>query len=143
MSSPDLSLYLLTHFLDHFVYKNPKKAAARGASAMQPSMVEGASRVRRVRADVQETLLNIDGWWHHGEGAVPADQVYFQQYFAQKHAKEHMRAVKADKQKSKCDGSDMESDYKDRHASGVEEDSNANKDKIWKVVASEMPFGSD
>ena len=31
--------------------------------------------VRRVRADVQETPLNVDGWWRRGETGVPADQV--------------------------------------------------------------------
>lgn len=78
-SSPDLSLYTLAHFLDRFVYKNPKKAAPRGASAMQPSKASaggaGGAGVRRVRADVQETPLNVEGWWRRGEGGVPADQV--------------------------------------------------------------------
>ncbi|KAI9463219.1 CBF/Mak21 family-domain-containing protein [Lactarius psammicola] len=74
-SSPDLALYTLAHFLDRFVYKNPKKAAARGASAMQPSTAGGTGGVRRVRADVQETPLNVEGWWRRGEGGVPADQV--------------------------------------------------------------------
>ena len=58
------------------MYKNPKKAAPRGASAMQPSTAAaGAGAVRRVRADVQETPLNVEGWWRRGEGGVPADQV--------------------------------------------------------------------
>jgi len=86
------------------VYKNPKKAAPRGASAMQPSTAAGG--VRRIWADVQETPLNVESWWRRGEGAIPADQqVFFQQYFAQKHAKEHARAVKADKWKFKRGGS--------------------------------------
>jgi hypothetical protein len=36
---------MLTHFLDRFIYKNRKKAGARGASAMQLSMAEGAGGV--------------------------------------------------------------------------------------------------
>lgn len=44
---------------------------------MQPSTTGGADGVRRVRADIQETPLNIDGWWRRGEGAVPADQVCY------------------------------------------------------------------
>ena len=74
-SSPDLTLYTLTHFLDRFVYKNPKKAGARGTSAMQPSAAGAVGGVSRVRADVQETPLNVEGWWRRGEGGVAPDQV--------------------------------------------------------------------
>ena len=42
---------------------------------MQPSTAGGTGGVRRVRADVQETPLNVEGWWRRGEGGVPADQV--------------------------------------------------------------------
>ncbi|KAH9041614.1 CBF-domain-containing protein [Lactarius pseudohatsudake] len=137
-SSPDLTLYTLAHFLDRFVYKNPKKAAARGASAMQPSTSGAAGGVRRVRADVQETPLNVEGWWRRGEGGVPADQVFFQRYFAQKHAKEHARAAKVDKRKSKRDDSDAESDDEDDRAS-VDEGSDPEEGEIWKAMKASMP----
>lgn len=42
---------------------------------MQPSTAGDTGGVRRVRADVQETPLNVEGWWRRGEGGVPADQV--------------------------------------------------------------------
>lgn len=42
---------------------------------MQPSATGGPDAVRRVRADVQEKPLNVEGWWRRGEGSVPADQV--------------------------------------------------------------------
>jgi hypothetical protein len=74
-SSPDLTLYTLTHFLDRFVYKNPKKVTARGTSAMQPFVAGCPDAVRRVRADVQEKPLNVEGWWRRGESGVAADQV--------------------------------------------------------------------
>lgn len=138
-SSPDLTLYTLAHFLDRFVYKNPKKVAARGASAMQPSTAGGTSGVRRVRSDVQETPLNVEGWWRRGEGGVPADQVFFQRYFAQKHAKEHARAAKADKRKSKRNDSDAESDDEDNRAS-VDEDSDPEEGEIWKAMKASMPL---
>ncbi|KAH8990280.1 CBF-domain-containing protein [Lactarius akahatsu] len=138
-SSPDLTLYTLAHFLDRFVYKNPKKAAARGASAMQPSTAGAAGGVRRVRADVQETPLNVEGWWRRGEGGVPADQVFFQRYFAQKHAKEHARAAKVDKRKSKRDDSDAESDGDDGRAS-VDEGSDPEEGEIWKAMKASLPL---
>ena len=72
--------------------------------------------------------------------------MFFQRYFAQKHAKEHARAVKADKRKSKRDDdedaeSESESDVgvdideEDRRASGDERDSDLEEDEIWKVGA--------
>ena len=62
--------------------------------------------------------------------------MFFQRYFAQKHAKEHARAVKADKRKFKRDDEeDAESDEEDRRASGDERDSDLEEDEIWKVGA--------
>ena len=74
--------------------------------------------------------------------------MFFQRYFAQKHAKEHARAVKADKRKSKRDDDeDAESELdvdvdvdvdvyeEDRRASGDERDSDLEEDEIWKVGA--------
>ena len=50
-SSPDLSLHTLNHFLDRFVYKNPKKLKKKGSSAMQPvsalATVEGLARTKQ------------------------------------------------------------------------------------------------
>ena len=70
--------------------------------------------------------------------------MFFQRYFAQKHAKEHARAVKADKRKSKRDDDedaeseldvDVDVDEEDRRASGDERDSDLEEDEIWKVGA--------
>lgn len=77
-TSPDLALHTLAHFLDRFVFKNPKKARAKGSSAMQPSAAGidgGGEGVRRVRGEAQEAPVNEDGWWRRGVGSVPADQV--------------------------------------------------------------------
>jgi hypothetical protein len=41
---------------------------------MQPSTFGVAGGVRRVRAEVQEIPLNIDGWWRRGEAGVAPDQ---------------------------------------------------------------------
>ncbi|KAI0256819.1 CBF/Mak21 family-domain-containing protein [Lactifluus subvellereus] len=139
-TSSDLTLYTLAHFLDRFVYKNPKKAGVRGASAMQPSTTGGADGVRRVRADIQETPLNIDGWWRRGEGAVPVDQAFFQRFFSQKHAKEKARATKVDKRRAKRDSSGTETDGESNDATS-DEDSNPEAE-IWKVMKASMPKAS-
>lgn len=103
----------------------------------------------RVRADVQETPLNVEGWWRRGEGGVPADQVcchfarkyrdaysfylkvFFQRYFSQKHGKEQVRAAKVDKRKAKHN-SDMESDGA-VEGGGSDDESDPEEEVIWKV----------
>ncbi|KAH9055226.1 hypothetical protein EDB87DRAFT_1580061 [Lactarius vividus] len=76
---------------------------------------------------MQETPLNVEGWWRRGEGGVLADQVFFQRYFAQKHAREHARAAKVDKRKSKHD------------RTSADEGSDSEKSKIWKAMKASMP----
>jgi CBF/Mak21 family len=51
-ATPDLGLNTLSHFLDRFMYKNPKKPKPRGVSAMQPMAAgnDEAGTVRLVRA---------------------------------------------------------------------------------------------
>lgn len=73
-TSPDLSLHTLSHFLDRFVYKNPKKIKAKGASMMQPTSADGDG-VRKLKGDIQEGPVNEEGWWKKSKGSVPVDQV--------------------------------------------------------------------
>lgn len=76
-SSADLTLNTLSHFLDRFVYKNPKKPRARGMSAMQPdgTNVSGAS-VTRTRGEVAGGVLpNEEKFWNRKVEDVPVDEV--------------------------------------------------------------------
>ncbi|KAI0278455.1 CBF/Mak21 family-domain-containing protein [Russula brevipes] len=131
-SSPDLTLYTLSHFLDRFVYKNPKKPAARGTSAMQPSTFGVAGGVRRVRAEVQEIPLNIDGWWRRGEAGV-----FFQRYFSQKHGREQARAAKVDKRKVKDEDTDTKS-HDAIEGGNSSENSDEEEAAIWKAMKASM-----
>ncbi|KAH9952381.1 CBF/Mak21 family-domain-containing protein [Russula dissimulans] len=139
-SSPDLTLYTLTHFLDRFVYKNPKKSVARGTSAMQPSAGGDISSVRRVRADVQERPLNVDDWWRCGEGGVAADQLFFQRYFSQKHGKEQAKVAKIDKRRPKDRGHDTKSSGGAENGSSDEDPEEA---MIWKAMKASLPRADD
>jgi ribosome biogenesis protein MAK21 len=90
-ASADLSQNTLSHFLDRFVYKNPKKlkagenanesstAKAKGASAMQPaaSSLDGTG-VKLMKGEViggDRGLMNEDGFLRKKVEDVPADQV--------------------------------------------------------------------
>lgn len=86
-ASADLSQNTLSHFLDRFVYKNPKKLKAtenamgtgksKGASAMQPaaSGLDGVG-VKLMKGEVDdEGLMNEDGFLKKRAEDVPVDQV--------------------------------------------------------------------
>ena len=76
-SSPDLALNTLSHFLDRFVYKNPKKPKTKGASAMQPSAsaADGVA-VKRVKGEVSGGALpNEEKFWKKKVEEIPVDEV--------------------------------------------------------------------
>ncbi|KIV93624.1 hypothetical protein PV10_04825 [Exophiala mesophila] len=81
---PDLSLHTLSHFLDRFVYRNPKLSGTglKGSSIMQPMAAADSQGVligdssgarRKVPVNSEEFLVKKD---------VAAEEVFFHQYFA-------------------------------------------------------------
>ena len=125
-STPDLALNTLSHFLDRFVYKNPKKQSSKqkGSSAMQPAAGDAISGggVRLIKGEVADgpgvnsgggVTVNDEMWWKRRVEDVPIDQVFFHRYFNQKNEVEKARAAKAKKKKNGKEGeenSEVESD---------------------------------
>ncbi|OSX62863.1 hypothetical protein POSPLADRAFT_1065929 [Postia placenta MAD-698-R-SB12] len=109
-ASPDLALNTLSHFLDRFVYKNPKKPRTRGPSAMQPaaSAQDGAGGVKMSRGEVADDGLRVneENWWKRKAEDVPADQVFFHRYFTKKKEREDEKAAKVGKRRGREDESD-------------------------------------
>jgi ribosome biogenesis protein MAK21 len=126
-AAADLSLNTISHFLDRFVYKNPKKPKPKGASAMQPAATgtDGASGVKLLKGEVAhgEGPVNEEKWWRRVED-VPVDEVFFHRYFTQKSRKEREMAEKVKKRKGKgaADDEEGEDEDEDVDASGGEED---------------------
>lgn len=77
-ANADLSLNTLSHFLDRFIYKNPKKPKPKGASAMQPSAAapDGTS-IKLVRGAQTTGDANVhdESFWSKDISGVPVDQV--------------------------------------------------------------------
>lgn len=77
-ATADLSLNTISHFLDRFVYKNPKKPKPKGASAMQPAAtgVDGTG-VKLTKGEVTygEGPVNEEKWWKRRVEDVPVDEV--------------------------------------------------------------------
>ena len=161
-STPDLALNTLSHFLDRFVYKNPKKQSSKqkGSSAMQPAAGDAISGggVRLLKGEVSDSLglssgitVNDQKWWKRRVEDVPIDQVFFHKYFNQKNELEKARAAKAKKKRGKGDeeDSEVESDEgKDEEQDRVDEDDSEKSSgdeeeaEIWTVSRSRDFCGS-
>lgn len=128
---PDLSLNTLIHFLDRFVYRNPKTTTThKGASIMQPMaggdssglLVSAYSNKERSRAPV-----NSEAFWKQESGKVGADEVFFHKYFSTLGRGREKAKKKKDHKKKDEDGSE----------SGADEDED--EDEIWKALVESRP----
>ncbi|KAK4250880.1 CBF/Mak21 family-domain-containing protein [Corynascus novoguineensis] len=83
---PDLANHTLMHFLDKFVYRNPKaEEPKRGGSIMQPIIASGSASyiVASSKSSVrQQPAVNSSSFWNLKPDQVSAEDVFFHQYFA-------------------------------------------------------------
>jgi ribosome biogenesis protein MAK21 len=74
------------HFLDKFVYRNPKaEESKRGGSIMQPILASGAAShiVASSKASArQQPVVNSASFWNLKPDQVSAEDVFFHEYFA-------------------------------------------------------------
>ncbi|KAG6831476.1 hypothetical protein H0H92_010385 [Tricholoma furcatifolium] len=168
-ASPDLAQNTLAHFLDRFVYKNPKKSKvepgaglgavgkAKGGSAMQPSAtgLDGSGTgVKLVKGEVGEKdgrRMNEGAFLGVRVEDVPVDQLFYHKYFSRKREKEK----RAGKRRGEDEGSDGDEEDEEEQE-GDEEDEGAGKGdveeeeeerdsdedeeaEIWKAMQRSMP----
>ena len=124
---PDLSLNTLIHFLDRFVYRNPKAAnAPRGASIMQP-IAGGDSSALIVSAysDKSSTQqpVNSEAFWKQASEKVNVDEVFFHKYFSTLGRGKGNASKKKNERKADAEDSDDEDD----------------EDKIWEALVESKP----
>lgn len=84
---PDLRLYTLAHFLDRFVYKNPKQnAVTKGSSIMQPlgGATTGSLLVKATNVKSHELPANTEDWLSMQAENVRPEDKFFHQYFTTK-----------------------------------------------------------
>jgi ribosome biogenesis protein MAK21 len=82
---PDLDLHTLIHFLDRFVYRNPKPSYSkpRGSSIMQP-LAATESRgllLSSAPSGPQRLPVNTNNFKTRKEGEVAAEDIFFHKYF--------------------------------------------------------------
>ncbi|KDN40347.1 CBF-domain-containing protein [Tilletiaria anomala UBC 951] len=171
-SNADLSLNTLSHFLDRFVYRNPKKTPVsyKGTSIMQPA--EAASG--RGVAGLETGVINIRGkglaagefvnsekFWKKEKDNVPVDQLFFHQFFNQKAQREGRESGKGGENAN--EGDDMESESEGEHTAPAENynesdrsaadapdgvdagmsDTDSDEAEIWEAMKASMPGRGD
>ncbi|KAF8152290.1 CBF/Mak21 family-domain-containing protein [Crassisporium funariophilum] len=162
-ASADLSQNTLSHFLDRFVYKNPKQVktgeapGGKGASAMQPaaSAIEGVKLIKGEAG--HEEMVNASAFLKRKTKDVPVDQLFFHQYFTRKDEREKAKASKIGKRKDDKEDSSEDEEEDDEVAQELEGDadtpkkvdedfdeadedaSDADEEEIWKAMKATMP----
>lgn len=123
---PDLSLNTLIHFLDRFVYRNPKATnPPRGSSIMQP-MAGGDSSALLLSAyskSANKQPVNSEAFWKQESGKVNADEVFFHKYFSTLGRGKEKASKKKTERKADVDVSGTEGD----------------DDEIWKALVESRP----
>ncbi|KAK0199068.1 CBF/Mak21 family-domain-containing protein [Armillaria mellea] len=152
-ASADLSLNTLSHFLDRFVYKNPKKSTStKGASAMQPaaSGLDGTG-VKLMKGDASgSVLVNDAAFMKMKIQDVPVDEVFFHKFFARKNERNQSKVKKdgnegEDEDEDEDDGSGEEMDLTgDEAAAGEEQvaedsDESDDEEEVWKAMKASIP----
>ncbi|KAI5370347.1 Putative CCAAT-binding factor [Septoria linicola] len=122
---PDPTQHSLMHFLDRFVYRNPKtkQEKTHGSSIMQPlAGAKAADLLVKPGDPSQRAPLNSEAFWAKKVENVAADEVFFHNYFnAAGNAKK-----KPTKEKKQRDPEDSE-------------DEDAMEDQIWEAIANSRP----
>lgn len=157
LPKPDMANHTLMHFLDKFVYRNPKAAATatdgkqRGASIMQPlasatggaatsangavQIVASAKAAPQARNAQEPASVNSAAFWNKKVQDVAAEDVFFHTYFAQvgKPA-QASRAAKRAAKKSQ-DTADGAVGLAEGDASEGEDE----EEEIWQALKSSRP----
>ncbi|KAL8696237.1 MAG: hypothetical protein Q9224_002899 [Gallowayella concinna] len=130
---PDLASHTLIHFLDRFVYRNPKAtASARGASIMQPISSYTTNKTLLSSTSSFKARnnqpVNSESFWKMDKDHVGADEAFFHKYFsAIGKGKAQAKAKRDKKRKGKGKGEE------DEGSEGEDEE------EIWKALVESRP----
>lgn len=117
------------HFLDKFVYRNPKVTETkRGSSIMQPVLATGGASQTVVSSKdgvKKQPSVNSASFWNLKPEQVSAEDIFFHEYFARIGKPGDMaKGKKASKEKSGLDG-----DAEEEEA----------EDEIWEALVNSRP----
>ena len=125
LPKPDLANHTLMHFLDKFVYRNPKATdTKRGGSIMQPIVASGSASHVVVPGKAgarQQQMVNSASFWNLKAEDVAAEDTFFHEYFAR--VGKPSEEAKVKKLKVDAGGSDDEGE----------------EDEIWEALVNSRP----
>ncbi|KAK9768147.1 RNA-binding ribosome biosynthesis protein mak21 [Basidiobolus ranarum] len=134
-SQPDLHLHTIMHFLDRFVYRNPKKKSStvRGSSIHQPMDANTAGGVIWKRgAGTGDVTVNSEAFWRKKAVEIPADEVFFHKFFSEK---SRIQDTINNKKKKRKHSEDSDEEGEPLGESDEEE--------IWQAMTAGMPNVED
>lgn len=116
---PDLDLHTLSHFLDRFVYRNPKqKVVAKGGSIMQPmAAVDPAGSIVMAGSGAGVQPVNAYNWDNINLSQVNVEDRFFYHYFTNK----------------------KETGQKKKDGKSSEGDEEVDEDEIWQAIMKSNP----
>ncbi|AOW04103.1 CBF/Mak21 family-domain-containing protein [Yarrowia lipolytica] len=125
LAKPDLDLHSLAHFLDKFVYRNPKQQQKlKGNSIMQPLAGGAAANNLLVGLKGSNTAqpVNVQEWKDRNKDKVAPEDVFFYNYFQPKQLKEETKKLS------------KEDEYQD-----IGGDSELDDDEVWDAMVKSQP----
>lgn len=129
LPKPELANHLLMHFLDKFVYRNPKATERKhGGSIMQPVTTVGTATqviVPGKAGAAQATVINSASFWNLKPEQVAADDVFFHEYYAQ--SGKPALAVKAARKKAESKNEKVDTDEEEA------------EEEIWEALVNSKP----
>ena len=130
---PDLQQNTLIHFLDRFVFKNPKTShvdKVKGISIMQPLAASDDSSVLLSSYSAmsrREQPVTSETFWRRDSGKVSPEDAFFHQYFSNVNiSKEKAKQKRGKKEKS-------------RERDGISEEESEEEEEIWKALVDSKP----
>jgi ribosome biogenesis protein MAK21 len=124
---PDLTIHTLSHFLDRFVYRNPKASSGlRGSSIMQPlAGGDGSGLLVTAGRGMGQEPVNSESFWKKRSNEVAAEDAFFHDYFSLR-GKDKSEARKTKKKAAE----------KGQEGSGEDED---DEEEIWQALVESRP----
>ncbi|CAG8614158.1 1733_t:CDS:10 [Paraglomus brasilianum] len=113
-AEPDLQLHTLSHFLERFVYRNPKKKDVKETTSITRKAPTNSS---------MNVNVNSEEFWRKKIEDVPVDQIFFHKYFTHKLSSEGATRKKKDR----------------KGADNNKETDSEEEEEIWRAIVADRP----
>ena len=107
-SKPDLALHTISHFLDRFIYKQPKTTTStHGGSIMQPIAGGDTRGMILPTSNATQVPVNTESFYKQSIDSVAPDEMFFYKYFNEKMTKQRSKKKKKSEVDEELDEDDV------------------------------------